>query len=496
MWINEIVFRRSDADDRGAIRRILNTWDTERNTMTTALAANSLRRRTVVWVVALATVGLIFDGYDLVVYGTVVSKFLRDPSQIGSVTPATAGALGSYALVGVLVGALLAGSVGDILGRRKVMLFAYAWFSVGMAITAMTTTTATFGLMRFVTGLGVGALVATTGALVAEYAPKGRKNLCNAITYSGVPLGSLLAAMLAILLLQHIGWRGMFWIGALPFVTLLPIAYFKMPESVAWLVSRGRLDEARAISEQTGVEIPTLAEAPAAGVPPVPSEKAGFAGLFGSYLFPTIMLGLMSATGLVLVYSLNTWLPELMLRAGFDAKGSLSFLLVLNGGAVIGALAGSRVADRFGPKPVVAACFLIGSIAIALLTSNVPVGILLALIAIVGLGTSGTQTLIYGFVANYYRTNVRGAGVAWCAGFGRLGGVVGPLLGGLLISAGLALNSIFYVLAVIGIVGVVLTLLVPRARGPRELDAASIEPSVRPESGKLAVAPDGRVPRE
>ena len=131
--------------------------------------------RTVVWVVALATVGLVFDGYDLVVYGAVVSTFLRDPSQIGNVTPAIAGMLGSYALVGVLVGALLAGSVGDILGRRKVMLFSYAWFSVGMALTAMTHTTTTFGWMRFFTGLGVGALVATTGALVSEYAPAAKK---------------------------------------------------------------------------------------------------------------------------------------------------------------------------------------------------------------------------------------------------------------------------------------------------------------------------------
>ena len=78
---------------------------------------------------------------------------------------------------------------------------------------------------------------------------------------------------------------------------------------------------------------------------------------------------------------------------------------------------------------------------------------LLVIVAIVGLGTSGTQTLIYGFVANYYRTNVRGAGVAWCAGFGRLGGVGGPLLGGFLIGAGLALNSIFYVLAGLGLLG-------------------------------------------
>ena len=171
----------------------------------------------------------------------------------------------------------------------------------------------------------------------------------------------------------------------------------------------------------------------------------------------------MSATGLVLVYSLNTWLPELMLRAGYNAKGSLSFLLVLNGGAVIGALIGSRVADRFGPKPVVAGCFLLGAIAITLLTVSLPLALLLLFVAIAGLGTSGTQTLIYGFVANYYRTNVRGAGVAWCAGFGRLGGVGGPVIGGLLIGAGLSTNAIFWVLAGLGVLGVLLTLLVPAA---------------------------------
>jgi MFS transporter, AAHS family, benzoate transport protein len=448
--------------------------------MTTAtyVGLEARRMRTVVWVVSLATVGLIFDGYDLVVYGTVVSTFLRDPSHIGNVTPAIAGMLGSYALVGVLVGALLAGTVADIVGRRKVMLFSYAWFSIGMGLTALTATTAMFGWMRFFTGLGVGALVATTGALVSEYAPKGKKNLCNAITYSGVPLGSLLAALLAILLLQSIGWRGMFWIGALPIVTLLPLAYFKMPESVAWLASRGRLDEARAISERTGVEIPVAVPTAAGTVVPVTEGKPGFAGLFGlGYLFPTIVLGLMSATGLLLVYSLNTWLPELMLRAGFNAKGSLSFLLVLNGGAILGALGGSRMADRFGPKPVVAACFLIGALAIALLTLKLPLGVLLAVVAIVGLGTSGTQTLIYGFVANYYRTNVRGAGVAWCAGFGRLGGVGGPLLGGFLIGGGFALDSIFYVLAGLGLLGLLLTLMVPISRAPRELRSTLIEPT-------------------
>jgi len=465
------------------------------------------RRSTVTWVVALATLGLIFDGYDLVVYGAVVSTFLRDPTQIGEVTPQLAGLLGSYALVGVLVGALLAGSIADIVGRRTVMLIAYAWFSVAMAITALMSSATTFGLMRFITGLGVGALVATTGAIVSEFAPPGKKNLCNAITYSGVPLGSLLAALLAIILLGSIGWRGMFMIGALPLVTLLPLAFFKMPESPTWLVSRGRLEEARAIAERTGMPLAEAATAPTAASGDAAAAReaagasaggrAGYAGLFGpGNAFPAILLGFMSVTGLMLVYALNTWLPELMRRAGYDTKGSLAFLLVLNGGAVIGALLLSRVADRFGPKPVVASCFLCGAISIALLTFSLPIGLLLLFVAFVGLGTSGTQTLLFGFVANYFRTNVRGAAVAWCAGFGRLGGVGGPLLGGILIGAGFALNSIFFILAGLALFGALLTLLVP-VRHTHELHRTPIEPSaaVAGQDVAPAGAPDTVTPR-
>jgi AAHS family benzoate transporter-like MFS transporter len=340
--------------------------------------------------------------------------------------------------------------------------------------------------MRFVTGLGVGALVATTGAIVSEFAPPGKKNLCNAIVYSGVPFGSLLSALLAILLLTTIGWRGMFWVGALPIVTLLPLAFLKMPESPTWLMSRGRVEEARALAERTGV--PLTEAVPVATAADGSRDRAGFAGLFsGGNALPAILLGFMSVLGLVLVYAINTWLPELMLRAGFNAKGSLSFLLVSNGGAVIGALVGSRIADRFGPKLVVASSFLIGAVSIALLTLSLPVGVLLLFVAIVGLGTSGTQTLIYGFVANYFRTNVRGAAVAWCAGFGRLGGVGGPLLGGFLVAAGLALNSIFYVLAAVALIGTVLTLLVP-SRRTHDPHSTPIEPTAAPVRGVARAA--------
>ena len=373
----------------------------------------------------------------------------------------------------MMFGALLAGAFGDILGRRKVMLIAYAWFSIGMFVTALMSTTTMFGAMRFLTGLGIGALIATTGTLVTEFAPPGKKNLCSAISYSGVPLGGLLGALLAILFLESIGWRGLFMFGALPIFTLLPLAFLKMPESVPWLVARGQIDKARAISERTGVPMPD-------SVPhSEKAERVGFVGLFsGGFWFATVVVGLMSALAQCLNYYLNTWLPVLMERAGFNAKGSLAFLLVLSGGAILGALGGSRFADRLGPKPVVAVCFMIGASFIALLTLELPLAVRLLFVAVVGFGTTGTSILIYGLVANQFPTKMRGAAVAWAAGFGRLGGISGPLLGGLFLAAGFEVNSIFYILAGLAVVGAVLTLLVPRAHREEDIHSTPVEPTV------------------
>ena len=453
-------------------------------TLTATTEQDTRRKRTVVWAVALVTTGMVFDGYDLVAYGAVVPIFLKDPSQIGEVTPAVAGTLGSYALLGMLFGALLAGAFGDIIGRRRVMLTAYAWFSVGMAVTAFMTNTTTFGIFRFVTGLGMGALIATTGALVAEVAPPGKKNLCSAISYCGVPLGSLLGSFLAIVLLDSIGWRGLFLIGALPLVTLLPLAFLKLPESVPWLVAKGQIDKARAVSERTGLPMPDSVPQQAK------AEKVGFAGLFSrGFWFATVVTGLMSALAQGLNYFLNTWLPVLMEQAGFNAKGSLAFLLVLSGGAIVGALAASRFADRLGPKPVVAICFLIGGVFISLMTLELPLPVRLAFVAVVGLGTTGTSLLIYGLVANQFPTKMRGAAVAWAAGFGRLGGVSGPLLGGLVLAAGLSVNSIFYILTGLAVVGVILTLLVPRAHREDDIHSTPVEPTVPVGTGTPAGSP-------
>ncbi|CAN7483115.1 aromatic acid/H+ symport family MFS transporter [Pseudarthrobacter oxydans] len=424
--------------------------------------------RTANWVAFVICTALLFDGYDLVIYGTVLPGLLADPGQIGKFDVATAGLLGSWALIGVLVGSLICGAVGDFFGRRRLMLLGIAWFSVGMFVTALTTTVMTFGAMRFITGLGLGIVIASAGATMAEFAPAGRRQFYNAIVYSGVPAGGVVASVMGILFQDSLGWRGLFIIGALPLVILLPIAWRKLPESPRWLLSRGREEEAMAAAERTGV--PLLEERVILDTGAAP-QKSGFAAVFSrQFAVASVLLGLMSFCGLLLTYGLNTWLPKIMEGYGYGRTYSLFFPLALNLGAVAGGLIASRLADRSGPQRVIASTFALATVSLVLMTFNFPLPMLFTFIAVAGVGTLGTQVLIYGFQSNYFTTNARAAGVAWCASVGRLGGVLGPIIGGWLAAAGIGGSTAFYIYGGVALLGALVTVMVPHQRKLEEAE--------------------------
>ncbi|QGF24941.1 MFS transporter [Raineyella fluvialis] len=467
--------------------------------------------RTAGWVAAIAGLSLLFDGFDLTVYGTVLPGLATGGSNtLGwwssgisgglKINPAVAGELGSYALIGVMIGALTAGAIGDRIGRKKLILAGIAWFSLGMFATAFAQSIAVFGTLRLLTGLGLGVLLATAGAVMAEFAPAGKRNFYNAIVYSGIPAGGVLAAVLGLALLGHIGWRGMFMVGATPILFLFPLALAKLPESPRWLLSRGQVDKAAEISRRTG--IPLTEHQQYGGVPVAEDlhleqpQKTGFAGIFSrKYLVGTLFLGFMSFSGLLLTFGLNTWLPTIMgghfKDAGMGADAAkqygLIFLLLLNGGAVVGGLIASRVADKAGPQRVIFTTFTLAALSLTLMTFGFPIPLLLAFIAVAGVGVLGTQVLIYGFTSNYYTTNVRAAGVAWCSGFGRLGGILGPLIGGWLAAAGLKGDAAFYVFAGVAVFGAVMTVLVPRPAKGRS-DAEQLAAEQAEETARHAVS--------
>jgi AAHS family benzoate transporter-like MFS transporter len=410
------------------------------------------------WVVAICLVTIIFDGYDLIVYGTVVPA-LTAPNSEWHLSLPQAGALGSYALIGMVIGTLIAGALTDILGRRKIMLASITWFSVAMGLTAMAPSPEIFGLMRFVTGVGLGGVVPTAIALTVEYAPAHRRNFNNALMFSGFSIGGVLAAVLAINLLPTEGFRVLFWIGIAPLFVVVPLAWKFLPESAAYLVARGRRSEAEALAAKYGL---TLSPA---GTAESGEKQTALATLFSANRFvATVLFGAASFVGLLLVYGLNQWLPKIMTTAGYPLGSALKFLLVLNVGAVVGSLVVSMLADRWGSKAVTVAAFSSAAVSLSLLATKPGAGLLMLLIAIAGFGTVGTQILVNGYVATHYPASARATALGWSLGVGRIGAIVGPTYGAWLLASGKGLEWNFYGFAIPAVIGAVLISLVPAVR--------------------------------
>ncbi|NDV09280.1 aromatic acid/H+ symport family MFS transporter [Rhodococcus sp. IEGM 248] len=410
-------------------------------------------RRSSASIVALCFVIIVYDGYDLVVYGATVPSLLAyEPWHLNA---SQIGAIGSYALVGMLLGALLSGWLASRVGARAIVLGSLISFSVIMGLTALAPNPEVFGLLRFLGGLGLGGVVPTVIALTVEYSPPSRRQFNNALMYSGYSVGGMLSALAALALLPENSFRIMYALGLLPLVTIVPLAWRYLPESAAFLAGKGRIIEARALADKFGIDLPA---------PSATTSNGNMASLVtGPRRVPLLLLVVASFCGLLLVYGVNTWLPNIMRQSGYSLGSSLSFLLVLNLGAIVGALAASRAADRFGSKPVTVTSFLLAVVAILALGTGLPVSAAMAVVAVAGLGTVGTQILVNGYVATYFGENERAAALGLSLGLGRVGAIVGPILGGWIASSALGVEWNFYAFAAFAALGCLAVALVSRS---------------------------------
>jgi len=425
-------------------------------------------------VVALCCATIIIDGYDLIVYGTIVPTML-DGSAEWTLTKAEAGRIGSYALVGMLIGAIVIGTITDLLGRRKIMLACIAWFSVAMALAAVAPTPETFGLARFVAGLGLGGVVPTAIALTIEYAHPRHRSTTNAIMFCGYSVGGILAALLAIWIIPEWGWRTMFWVGAgLGGLVLLPLAAVMLPESASFLLARGRRAEAEALAARFDIAL----EEPAAAA--TSDAKTGGLAVLKALFVPryvrgTVLFWLGTGVGLLLVYGLNTWLAQIMREAGYPLGSALAFVLVLNLGAIIGTPLLGVLADRVGSKPVTSSMFFTAAACIFLLSFELPSAVLFFLVAVAGACTIGTTILVNAYTATFYPAQMRATGLGWALGIGRLGAILGPLYGAFVLSSGWGLNANFYAFAIPALLGGLVMLLIPVLATETTADNASRE---------------------
>jgi AAHS family benzoate transporter-like MFS transporter len=400
------------------------------------------------WVVmSLCALLLIFDGYDLFIYGVVLPVIMEE----WGLTPLQAGALGSYALFGMMFGALLFGTLADHIGRKKGILICFALFSVATVANGFASTPTEFGIYRFIAGLGCGGLMPNVVALMNEYAPKKLRSTLVAVMFSGYSLGGMCSAGLGIFLLPRFGWEVMFFAAIVPLL-LLPLIVRYLPESVGFLVRQGRTEEARAMLQhmQPDAEIPANA---VLHMVDTSGQKNSVLDLFrGGRLLGTLSIWVAFFCCLLMVYALGSWLPKLMANAGYSLGSSLSFLLALNFGGMFGAILGGWLGDRYDLGKVVVAFFVVSVASISLLGFKTPMPVLYTLITIAGATVIGTQILLYAAAAQFYGLSIRSTGLGWASGIGRNGAIVGPLLGGALLGINLPLQLNFIAFAIPGVI--------------------------------------------
>ncbi|OLT16178.1 hypothetical protein BJF78_14910 [Pseudonocardia sp. CNS-139] len=401
------------------------------------------------------------EGYDVIAYGAALPFMLADAGW--DLTVAQAGLLGSLTPIGMLVGAVVVGVLTDVVGRRRLILASVAVFSLAMLLCGLAPGVPLFAAGRLLVGLGVGGVLPSIAALVFEYSPPQRRNLNTALAFAGVGTGGALAAIVAATVVPALGFRAEYLIGGLAALVVLPLALWLLPESLVHLRARGREDAARRWAQRLRLD-------PEPASPDALTGSSGdgpgrLAALFGRrHALTTVLFCLTTFVSLLVLFGLYTWLPQLMRTAGYELGSALTFLIVLNLGTAGGPLLVGRVADRVGSKPATAASFLLAVVGIAVLSTPLPIGLLYVAVVLAGVGTVGTQILINVFVASRYPVQVRATAIGTALSVGRLGGILGPLYGSLLLSAQLPTSALFYAFAAPALVGAVLVALVP---GPR-----------------------------
>lgn len=421
---------------------------------------------------------VVFDGYDLIVFGTTLTSVQAEPGW--DLTATGAGYIGSLAFLGMLVGALGAGSLADTLGRRRTVLACTLWFSVFTALCAVAPNPEIFGLLRFLAGLGLGGLVPSANALTSEFVKPRNRSMVATVMMSGVPIGGTAAALLGLWMIPAFGWRSMYAVAVLAVLVLLPLCLAFLPESAAWLRAQGRTDEAVEIERR--YRLPSGAEHP-----PVDREdKPGLATLFRPpWTTLTVLFALATVVTLFAWYGLGTWLPGLMESDDrFDMGSPLSFLVALNLGAVAGSFITAWMGVRFGPlhsATVAATLAALGLLFLLTYPSSVtPIYIALVL---AGVGTHGTQVLIIAAIATQFPPLLRASSLGFALGIGRIGAVTAPIVGGWLLDAGFGVGGNFLAFAIAAGSAAVLLLaiaVVSRSTGGRPSSTPPTPRGARP----------------
>ncbi|GHD95590.1 MFS transporter [Pseudocitrobacter sp. RIT415] len=415
-------------------------------------------------ILALCFVTVAMDGFDTAIIGFIASDLVQE----WGVQKADLGPVMSAALVGLAVGALTAGPMADRIGRKKVLVLSILVFGGFSLVTAFATNLTQLTLLRFLTGLGLGAAMPNAATLMSEYAPERRRALLVNLMFVGFPIGSSMGGFISAWLIPHYGWQSVLILGGVMPLALAVLLIFLLPESARYMVVKNQpqhkiatiLKRIAPVADNASFVLQEAGQV---------KEKSALGVIFSPrYAVGTVMLCLTYFMGLLIFYLLTSWLPLLIRETGASLSQAsiITALFPLGGG--IGVLILGALMDKLNPNKVVAVGYVLTGVFVCLVGFSTNSLVLMGvMVFIAGTIMNGAQSSMPALAAGFYPTQGRATGVAWMLGLGRFGGILGAFSGAFLMQAELSFQTIFTLLAVPALVSA-LALLVKHLVSQRQ----------------------------
>lgn len=393
--------------------------------------------RSQVWIILLCALIALLDGFDTqaiaFVAPAIAAAWAVEPSAFGPVFGA--------GLFGGLAGAVLLGTASDRFGRKPTLVAAVLLFAGGSLATLWAQSLLQLGLLRFVTGLGLGGALPSFIALSSEYAPRRLRTALVGLMFCGFPVGAVIGGFASAHLIPVFGWKSVFLAGGVLPLLILPVFVAVVPESLRFLALRRDRQAIEAVLKRMGCAQAWNGDMRT----PDAAESAPVSRLFAEGRLPgTLLLWTSLFLSLLLTYFLVNWIPLVVSRNGLPIRSAVLAVTMLNLGAVFGCMLIGRLSSRFSATGLIACGYALGAVAIALISqAGGSTGALYAVTFAAGALSIGAQMSTVALCASFYESFLRSTGVGWAMGVGRVGAIVGPVLGGLLLGVGAAVPLLF-----------------------------------------------------
>ena len=384
------------------------------------------------------------DGFDVL----VMSFAAASVSSEWTLTPYQLGILLSAGLFGMAIGSISLGALADRLGRKRLVNICLVIVTAGMFASAYSENQEQLLAFRFVTGIGIGGMLATLTTLVSEYSNESSRGLCIGFLQSGYPLGALLGGIVSVYLIDSFGWRSLFIFGGSLSLIMLPFVFWKLPESLDFLLLRGnQADKSKIQQILTKLQIET---SECLHTTEESEKKADWISLFSSdsrantlYLWTCYFLLMFS------FYFVVSWTPKLLVDAGLTTGQGISAGVYLQAGGLVGAISLGLLGYKY-KVPILTSVFFCCGVAAMLFYGLVELSLvsLMLVAAIMGFFLIGAMIGLYTIAPSVYPANVRVSGVGLAIGIGRLGAIVAPLAGGIILNSGYSTDEIFVIFSI------------------------------------------------